>query len=66
MGIVKNEDTGVWLGIKQCGCVVAVCKAHIAKAEHVEEAKLEWLASGLSVLYATRDDWQNKYVSRSE
>ena len=51
----------VWVGIKTCGCVVSVCR-NDGKAEHIDEAKREMLADGLSVVFAPRDVWERDYL----
>lgn len=56
--------TSVWVGLKTCGCCVAVCvdRHEQAQAKHVEKTKREFLRDGLSVVHGTWDEWLTKYM----
>lgn len=54
---------GVWLGLKKCGCPVAVTvDAPDIPRKHLNESKRQFLREGLSVLYASWEDWQTKWM----
>ncbi len=60
----KGPKNGVWVGLKRCGCCVAVCidDGNPKYRKHVNAAKREFLREGLSVVNATWQDWQEKHM----
>ena len=62
MGTVTDQ-TRVWVGLKTCGCCVAVCvdDPSIARKD-VDRSKRQFLKDGLSVVSASWDEWQTKYL----
>lgn len=62
MGKVKPGMTGVWVGLKRCGCCVAVCVDDPdVPRKDIESSKREFLDGGLSVVYGTWDEWLTTY-----
>lgn len=61
---ILGPKNGVWVGLRRCGCCVAVCcdggEPHMKK--HVDAAKREYLKSGLSVVNVTWREWRTKYL----
>lgn len=59
-----KSETSVWLGLKRCGCPVAVCvdRHEAAHAKDVSKTKREFLRDGLSVLEASWSDWETKWL----
>lgn len=57
---------GCWVGIKKCGCYVAVVRDdnNPDHAKHTEEAKHKFLSEGLSVVFATDAEWEQKYFPK--
>jgi uncharacterized protein with NRDE domain len=55
------DDRGVWMGVKRCGCVAAVARDSHSHPGHTDESKLEMLRNGLSVVYASREEWMEKH-----
>jgi len=52
----------MWLGIKACGCVVAVAVgAPDVPARDVEQTKRGFLKEGLSVMRITWAEWETIY-----
>lgn len=52
------EPTGVWMGVRACGCPVAVCTvAPDLPKKWVEQAKREYLKQGYQVVYASWSEW---------
>ena len=63
----KTEPSEVWVGIKACGCPVAVVvhRDEFKDArKHTEETKHEFLEGGLSVVRTTWDQWVSDYLPR--
>ncbi len=58
---MATANPGVWLGIKKCGCVRAVTVDTLAGTE---QDKRDFLADGLSVVYATWEQWRADYMPR--
>jgi hypothetical protein len=56
------DDRGVWMGVKRCGCVAAVARDSHSHPGHTDESKLEMLRNGLSVVYASREEWMEKHL----
>lgn len=52
----------VWVGLRRCGCCVAVVIDDPEHAADVESTKREFLRDGLSVVQASWADWQVKYL----
>ena len=65
--IFRSKATGVWVGLRRCGCPRAVVTDYTGtEAEQdtradTERDKRAFLADGLSVVYATWDDWTTIY-----
>ncbi len=57
------NDVGVWVALRMCGCVVGVVvdRHDETHAKDVRKSKREFLAEGLSVIYATWDAWLTQY-----
>lgn len=60
----EKKAVSVWLGLKLCGCPVAVCvdRHEPEYAKHVNKTKREFLRDGLSVIHASWEEWQTKYL----
>lgn len=59
---MANEPR-VWVGVKVCGCCVAVCVDDpMVPRRDIEATKREFLDSGLSVVSASWDEWQSTYL----
>lgn len=59
---MNRKATGVWMGVRRCGCPVAVATDYGDDAPrefktHINKTKREFLKDGLSVVYATWDEW---------
>jgi hypothetical protein len=52
----------VWVGLKACGCCVAVVVDQPEHANDVEKTKREFLSSGLSVIRASWQQWCDVYL----
>lgn len=54
----------VWVGLRPCGCCVAVCVDRHEKehAKDVNKAKRDFLREGLSVVHGSWEEWQAKYL----
>lgn len=62
MRIPHHEPVGVWMGLKRCGCPVAVATdAPDIPRRHLEQSKRDFLKSGLQVVYASWDEWRVKW-----
>ena len=57
-----NDKPGVWVGLRRCGCCVAVCVDDPKHGADVNKTKREFLRDGLSVVYGTWEEWQSKYL----
>jgi hypothetical protein len=62
--VMNAKATGVWMGVRRCGCPVAVVTEYGDDAPkslnaHVAQCKREFLRDGLSVVYATWGEWVN-------
>lgn len=63
----RPKATGVWMGLRQCGCPVAVVTDYtgtsIAKETRADttRCKREFMRDGLSVVYATWEQWTTIY-----
>jgi hypothetical protein len=62
-------DPHVWVGLKACGCCVAVVVEDAPKfadprshRKDVEKTKREFLRDGLSVVRASWQEWQERYL----
>lgn len=60
----KEPKNGVWVGLRRCGCCVAVCvdDGEPRMKKHVNAAKREYLRDGLSVLNVSWQEWQTKHL----
>jgi hypothetical protein len=56
-----DEDYGVWVGLRRCGCCRAVTVDNPAHRKEVEQDKRDFLRSGLSVVYGTWQEWLTRY-----
>lgn len=56
-----KEHVGVWLGLRRCGCPVAVVVDMPDHKKDTEQSKREFLREGLSVVYATWQQWETTY-----
>ena len=59
---MDKENPSVWVGIKRCGCCVAVVVDQPDRQKHVRQCKEEFLRDGLSVIYGTWEEWRTKYM----
>ena len=55
------DRRGVWAGIKRCGCVVGMVRDEHRTKDTLHE-QIKMLKQGLSVMYATRAEWDKKYL----
>lgn len=60
MTLTPNPD--VWVGLKACGCCVAVVVDQPGRAKDVEKTKREFLRDGLSVVRASWQQWRDVYM----
>ncbi len=58
----RDEKPDSWVGLKKCGCCVAVVLDDPEYKRDTEKAKREFLKHGLSVVHATWQEWQEKYM----
>jgi hypothetical protein len=58
---LAEPDPGVWVGLRRCGCCVAVVVDEPNYPKDVNATKREFLRDGLSVVYGTWDEWLTKY-----
>ena len=56
-----TNESGVWVGLRRCGCCRAVVVDNPEYQTDVEKSKREFLEGGLSVVYATWQEWLDKY-----
>jgi hypothetical protein len=56
------DDDGVWVGLRRCGCCAAVVSIEKDYPKDTEKSKREFLKSGLSVVYASGQEWRDKYL----
>lgn len=66
---INRKATGVWMGVRRCGCPVAVATDYGEDAprqmnSHVNKCKRDFLRDGLSVVYATWEEWQTVYFPK--
>ena len=59
---MNKEEPGVWVGLRRCGCCMAVCVDDPAYPKAVSKTKREFLREGLSVVYGTWEEWLTKYL----
>jgi hypothetical protein len=59
---VDQQHPGVWVGLRKCGCAVAVVVDTPEHSKDVAKTKREFVNEGLQVVYGTWDDWQKKYL----
>lgn len=57
-----GDKPGVWVGLRRCGCCVAVCVDTPEHKTDVNKTKREFLRDGLSVVYGSWEEWQSKYL----
>ncbi len=57
-----SEEPNVWVGLKACGCCVAVVVDVPGHEKHTAKTKREFLRDGLSVVRGTWQDWEGKYL----
>lgn len=55
---------GFWLGVKRCGCPVAVVVDNPEYRLEVEKSKRRFLKEGLQVVAATRKEWEDLYMPK--
>lgn len=60
--MATKEQPGVWVGLRKCGCCVAVCTDEPDYPKDVAKSKRDFLRDGLSVVYGTWEEWQTKYL----
>src|SRR6185369_6291781 len=58
----RVENPGGWVGVRKCGCCVAVTVDCASRPKDIAKTKREFLKDGLSVVYGTWDEWQTKYL----
>ena len=61
---MNADKPDVWVGVKRCGCPVAVVVEMADKPKETEKAKRDFLRDGLSVVRATWEEWEQKYLPR--
>ena len=59
---MELDHVGVWVGLRKCGCCVAVVVDQPEHQKDVNKTKREFLRDGLSVVYASWDEWQGKFL----
>lgn len=63
-GTSGDRRVGVWVGLKPCGCCVGACREGMGYKDekaHNDAVKLEWLDNGLTVLFATEQEFRETY-----
>lgn len=58
-----TKEPRVWVGLKTCGCCVAVCVDDpTVPKKDIEATKRNFLDDGLSVVSASWQEWTDKYL----
>lgn len=58
---MSEPKNGVWLGLRRCGCPVAVVVDNGDHPKDVNQSKREFLKEGLQVIAATWSEWETVY-----
>lgn len=56
-----KKNVSVWVGLRRCGCCVAVAVDDGSRPKDVASNKRDFLDDGLSVVHATWQEWEEKY-----
>ena len=61
---MRQREPHIWIGVKDCGCYVAVCVDDIEHPGDVEKSKIDFIKDGLSVVRVTWQQWREDYMPK--